>query len=60
MAESIPQSHMDLFQKKACADLAVRLETGGIQVYPVWCDHDGTHVVINSAQGRAKDKAMRT
>ncbi|MCZ6646573.1 MAG: PPOX class F420-dependent oxidoreductase [SAR324 cluster bacterium] len=59
MAESIPQSHMDLFQKKAFAFLAVRLENGGIQVNPVWCDHDGTHVVINSAQGRAKDKAMR-
>jgi len=59
MAVSIPQSHMDLFQKKAFAHLAVKLESGSIQVNPVWCDHDGTHVVINSAQGRAKDKAMR-
>ena len=59
MAESIPQSHMDLFQKTAFAFLAVRLENGSIQVNPVWCDHDGTHVVINSGQGRAKDKAMR-
>ena len=59
MAASIPESHMDLFQKKAFAFLGVRLENGSIQVNPVWCDYDGTHVVINSAQGRAKDKAMR-
>ena len=59
MADSIPKSHMDLFQKKAFAYLGVRLGNGSIQVNPVWCDHDGTHVLINSAQGRAKDKAMR-
>jgi PPOX class probable F420-dependent enzyme len=59
MAESIPQSHMDLFQIKAFAYLGLTLENGSIQVNPVWCDHDGTHVLINSAQGRAKDKAMR-
>jgi PPOX class probable F420-dependent enzyme len=32
---------------------------GRPQVTPVWCDWDGTHVVVNSAKGRAKDKNMR-
>lgn len=59
MAETIPSSHMDLFAKKAFAHLGVHLPKGGIQVNPVWVDHDGTHVVINSAQGRVKDKSMR-
>ena len=36
MADSIPKSHMDLFQKKAFAYLGVRLKNGSIQVNPVW------------------------
>ncbi len=59
MAATIPQSHMDLFEKKAFAHLGVHLQNGGIQVNPVWCGHDGSHVLINSAQGRVKDRAMR-
>ena len=59
MAESIPSSHMDLFAKKAFAHLGVHLKNGGIQVNPLWVDHDGKHLVINSAQGRVKDRAMR-
>ena len=32
---------------------------GAPQVTPVWCDYDGTHIRINSAKGRVKDKNMR-
>jgi PPOX class probable F420-dependent enzyme len=32
---------------------------GSPQVTPVWCDFDGTHIRINSAKGRVKDKNMR-
>jgi PPOX class probable F420-dependent enzyme len=28
-------------------------------VSPVWCEFDGTYVVINSAKGRQKDRNMR-
>ena len=59
MAESIPSSHMDLFAKKAFAHLGVHLKNGGIQVNPLWVDHDGKHLVINSSVGRVKDRAMR-
>ena len=59
MAETIPSSHLDLFDKKALAYLAVHLKNGGIQVNPVWCSHQDGHVLINSAQGRVKDRAMR-
>lgn len=59
MAEPIPSSHLDLFEKKAFAHLGVHLPNGGIQVNPLWCSHEGGQVVINSAQGRLKDKAMR-
>ena len=59
MAEPIPSSHLDLFEKKAIAHLGVHLPTGSIQINPVWCNHEDGHVLINSAQGRVKDKAMR-
>jgi PPOX class probable F420-dependent enzyme len=32
---------------------------GRPQSTPVWCDFDGTHVRINSAKGRRKDRNMR-
>jgi len=59
MPEPIPASHADLFGKKAIAYLACHLSDGGILVNPVWVDHDGTHVVVNSARGRLKDRRMR-
>ncbi len=59
MAAIIPSSHKDLFEKKAFAHLACHLPHGAILVNPVWCTLEGDRVVINSAQGRLKDRAMR-
>jgi len=46
-------------EKKAFAHLAVVLENGTPQCTPVWFDYDGVHIIVNSALGRVKDKAMR-
>jgi PPOX class probable F420-dependent enzyme len=35
------------------------LQDDGILVNPVWCDDDRTYVLINSAQGRVKDRMVR-
>lgn len=59
MAPSIPANYQDLFQKKAFANLATLMADGRPQVSPVWCDLDGSHIRINSAKGRVKDKNMR-
>jgi PPOX class probable F420-dependent enzyme len=59
MAASIPESYKDLFQKRAFANLATLMPDGRPQVSPVWCDLDGSHIRINSAKGRVKDKNMR-
>jgi PPOX class probable F420-dependent enzyme len=60
MAEKvIPDSHVDLFKKKAFAHLATLMPNGQPQVTPVWVDYDGRHVVINTAQGRQKDKNLQ-
>jgi PPOX class probable F420-dependent enzyme len=32
---------------------------GSPQVTPVWIDYDGTYILVNTAQGRAKDRNMR-
>src|ERR1700754_2473320 len=59
MAEEIPEKYRDLFDKKAFANLATMMPDGTPQVTPVWVDFDGTHVLINSALGRQKDKNLR-
>ncbi|MFB3121964.1 MAG: pyridoxamine 5'-phosphate oxidase family protein, partial [Candidatus Binatia bacterium] len=59
MAATIPAEFKDLFTKKAFAHLATLMPDGSPQVTPVWCDYDGTYILINSAKGRVKDKNMR-
>ena len=48
-----------LFKDKNFAYLVMLVKDGSPQVTPVWCDFDGTHVRINSARGRVKDRNMR-
>jgi PPOX class probable F420-dependent enzyme len=59
MAGVIPESHKDIFQKKAFGNLATIMPDGTPQVTPVWLDYDGTHLIVNSARGRQKDRNMR-
>jgi PPOX class probable F420-dependent enzyme len=59
MSAVIPDNFRELFHKKAFAHLATMMKDGTPQVTPVWCDFDGTHVIVNSAKGRTKDKNMR-
>ena len=59
MTVSIPDSHSDLLHAKTLANLATIMPDGSPQVTPVWFDFDGSHVRINSAKGRRKDRNMR-
>jgi PPOX class probable F420-dependent enzyme len=59
MAAIIPPQFRDLLTKKAFASLATLMADGSPQVTPVWFDHDGTHLRVNSAKGRVKDRNMR-
>jgi PPOX class probable F420-dependent enzyme len=58
-AQVIPESHLDLFTKKAFAHLVTLMPSGQPQVTPVWVDYDGRHVLINTAEGRQKDKNLQ-
>lgn len=46
-------------ETKAFAFLALVLSDGTPQVSPVWFDWDGTHIVVNTARGRVKDKILK-
>lgn len=57
----VPDTHLDLFsnEKRAYAFLGTLMEDGSPQVTPVWFNTDGDDILINSAQGRVKDRNMR-
>lgn len=55
----IPASHRDILDKKAFAHLATLMKDGSPQVSPVWVDQKDGYVVINSAEGRAKDRNVK-
>ena len=61
MATTIPDKYKDLIatEKKSFAHLATLMPDGKPQTTPVWVDYDGKYVVINTAQGRQKDKNMQ-
>jgi PPOX class probable F420-dependent enzyme len=59
MSVPVPQEFRDLLARKAFANLATVMPDGSPQVTPVWFDFDGSHIRINSAKGRVKDKNMR-
>ena len=58
---AIPEKSADLlaFDKKAFAFLALVKQDGTPQVTPIWFDYDGTHIIINTARGRVKDKILK-
>ena len=59
MSENIPNKFMDLFEKKAFANLATLMPNGSPQVTPVWVDFDGDAVLVNTAAGRVKDRNLQ-
>jgi PPOX class probable F420-dependent enzyme len=51
-------TYRDIFGKKAFVHLATVGPDGRPQVTPVWADFDGTHIRINTARGRIKDRNL--
>ena len=60
MTVAIPSGYKDLLEKKTFASLATVNADGTPQVTPVWFDWDGSHLRVNTAKGRIKDKNMRS
>jgi PPOX class probable F420-dependent enzyme len=57
--KQIPQSHADILAKPAFAHLSTVMSDGSPQASAVWVDTDGSSIVVNSAEGRLKDRNMR-
>lgn len=60
MSKAIPAQYRDLLEdeKKAFGHLGTLMADGSPHVTPMWFDYDGTHVLINTAKGRLKDRNM--
>lgn len=56
-----PEEYQDLFkpETKAFLFLATTMADGSPQVTPVWFDSDGEYILINTNEGRVKDKNMK-
>jgi PPOX class probable F420-dependent enzyme len=52
----IPDSHRDLLDRPIIAAFATTMPDGHPQVTPVWCNYDGTHVIVNATAGRQKHR----
>ena len=57
--QQVPESHADILGKPAFAHLSTLMSDGSPQASAVWVDTDGGAIVINSAEGRLKDRNIR-
>jgi PPOX class probable F420-dependent enzyme len=55
----IPESHRDLLHGPRVAALTTVMPDGYPQTTVVWCNYDGTHVLVNTMRGFQKEKNMR-
>lgn len=55
----IPDSHRDLLDDPICAILTTISPSGQPQNTVIWCNYDGAHVLVNTADGRAKPRNVR-
>ena len=56
MADTIPDSHLDLIAGPVYAVLTTIAPDGQPENTVVWCSWDGTHVIVNSTDDRRKTK----
>jgi PPOX class probable F420-dependent enzyme len=57
--DELPASHLPLLTGPITVALGTIGEDGRQQVSPMWVNHEGRYVNINSARGRTKDLNMR-
>jgi PPOX class probable F420-dependent enzyme len=59
MAANITEKVKQLLENPNFVHLATLMPDGSPQVTPVWVDYDGTHIVVNTAEGRQKQRNIR-
>ncbi len=59
MPATISPGFRKLLQEPAYCQLATLMPDGSPQVTQVWVDTDGEHILINTAEGRQKERNVR-
>jgi PPOX class probable F420-dependent enzyme len=61
MLKEVPDKYQDLLADatRAFASLATTMKDGSPQVTPVWFNIEGEYILVNSSNGRVKDRNMR-
>ncbi|HEY8491710.1 MAG TPA: PPOX class F420-dependent oxidoreductase [Dehalococcoidia bacterium] len=59
MGAAVPEPVARLLQEPNIAHLATLMPDGSPQVTPVWVDFDGVYVLVNTAEGRQKERNVR-
>lgn len=59
MKTKIPEAFLDLVNGPRVAALTTIMPDGGPQTTVVWCNFDGTLVLVNTMRGFRKEKNMR-
>jgi PPOX class probable F420-dependent enzyme len=59
MSIEFPESHLDLLNRPRVAALTTIMPDGQPQTTVVWCNFDGSHVLVNTMRGFRKEKIMR-
>jgi PPOX class probable F420-dependent enzyme len=54
----IPDAYLDLIRGPRVAALTTMMPDGTPQTTVVWCNFDGTHVMVNTMRGFQKEKNM--
>jgi PPOX class probable F420-dependent enzyme len=55
----VPESYRDLLNGPRVAALTTVMPDGQPQTTVVWCNDDGTHVLVNTMRGFRKERNMR-
>src|SRR5262245_34004161 len=56
---TIPEQYLDLFKKRAFAQVATLMADGSPQVTPMWVDYDGRYVLVNTNAPYQKERNFR-
>lgn len=59
MAEPMSPGLLKLLREPAFAQIATIMPDGSPQITQVWIDSDGEHLLVNTAEGRQKDRNVR-
>lgn len=59
MQTTIPEPYRDLVDGPQVAALTTIMPDGQPQTTVVWCNYDGTHVLVNTMRGFQKERNMR-